>query len=282
MLRKCLFPVAGYGTRFLPATKVMPKEMLPILDKPLVQYGIEEAVEAGMTRMCFVTGQSKRSIEDHFDRNLELDLHIQGSERAESLTKLNSLLETCQFTYIRQIEQLGLGHAIKVGEALVGQEPFGVVLPDDFCIGNEDGVMSQLQKIYQEHRCSVLAVEEVPLNMTASYGIVDGKEIEPGLVEVEKLVEKPQPEEAPSNIAVIGRYILTPDIFEDLAHIGKGVGGEFQLTDAIAKLAKKSRVLAYRFAGRRFDCGSLDGFVAATNFTYQTRFGSTPDLPSDH
>lgn len=276
MLRKCLFPVAGYGTRFLPATKVMPKEMLPILDKPLVQYGIEEAAEAGLNQICFVTGQAKRAIEDHFDRNMELDDHLAGTERANTLLSLNELITGCQFTYTRQAEQLGLGHAIKVGESLIGNEPFGVVLPDDFCIGNDVGVMSQLKSIFQEHQCTVIAVEEVPMDRTASYGIIRGHQISSSLYEVEKLVEKPAPESAPSNIAVIGRYILSPEVFGELATINKGVGGEYQLTDAISNLAQNSRVLALKFDGCRFDCGSLAGFVAATNYSFRCRFGTAP------
>ena len=271
MIKKCVLPVAGYGTRFLPVTKVLPKEMLPILDKPLVQYGIEEAEQAGLTQICFVTGQSKRAIEDHFDRNLDLDVHLQGTERATALNTLNDLIEKCQFTYTRQVNQLGLGHAIKVSQSLVGNEPFGVILPDDFCVSGDLGVMEQLKQIYSQHRCSVIAVEEVQPEQTASYGIIKGEAIDAGLFRVNDLVEKPQPNDAPSNTAVIGRYILTPEIFDELEQISRGIGGEYQLTDALARVARKSRVLALEFSGKRFDCGSLEGFVEATNYCYNAR-----------
>lgn len=271
MIRKCVLPVAGYGTRFLPATKVLPKEMLPVLDKPLVQYGVEEAEEAGLTQICFVTGQAKRAIEDHFDRNVDLDLHLEGTERASTLNTLNDLIEKCQFTYTRQIKQLGLGHAIKMSQSLVGDESFGVILPDDFCVNTEAGVMKQLMKVYDNHQCTVIAVEDVLPEQTASYGIIKGKEVQSDLFRVDDLVEKPLPDVAPSNTAVIGRYVLTAEIFEELEHISPGIGGEYQLTDALARVARKSRVLALKFSGKRFDCGSLEGFVNATNYCYASR-----------
>lgn len=271
MIKKCVLPVAGYGTRFLPVTKVLPKEMLPILDKPLVQYGIEEAEKAGLTQICFVTGQSKRAIEDHFDRNVDLDVHLQGTERATALNTLNDLIEKCQFTYTRQVNQLGLGHAIKVSQSLVGNEPFGVILPDDFCVSSDLGVMEQLMRVYSQYQCSVIAVEDVQPEQTASYGIIKGEEIEKNLVRVDDLVEKPQPSQAPSNTAVIGRYILTPEIFDELEHISRGISGEYQLTDALARVARSTQVLALKFRGKRFDCGSLEGFVEATNYCYNAR-----------
>jgi UTP--glucose-1-phosphate uridylyltransferase len=268
MIQKCLFPAAGYGTRFLPATKAMPKEMLPVGTKPLIQYGVEEAMEAGMRNMAFVTGRGKRALEDHFDLNYELEHQIQGSSKEKLLSEIRHLIETCSFSYTRQNEMKGLGHAILTGYPLIGNEPFGVVLADDLCYNEEEGVLAQMVKLYEEHQCSIVAVMEVDPDQVHKYGVVAGEEIEPGLVRVSDMVEKPPKEKAPSNLAVIGRYILTPGIFEILRSTEPGFNGEIQLTDAILAQAKSGKVLAYRFKGERYDCGSIDGFVRATTEFY--------------
>ncbi len=269
MIKKCLFPAAGYGTRFLPATKAMPKEMLPILNKPLIQYGVEEAMEAGISDIAFVTGRGKRAIEDHFDKSYELEHQIEGTSKELYLKEINKIIEKCTFSYTRQIEMKGLGHAILTGETLIGNKPFGVILADDLCINSASiGVLSQMIKIYEKYKCSIVAIEEIDKSETNRYGIVDGKLIEDGVYIVSNMVEKPNPEDAPSNLAIIGRYILTPDIFEILKTTKAGVGGEIQITDALLSQAKKGMVLAYKFKGKRFDCGSIDGFVEATNHFY--------------
>lgn len=269
MIKKCLFPVAGYGTRFLPATKAMPKEMLPVLDKPLVQYAVEEALEAGLSDIGFVTGRGKRAIEDHFDISYELEHQIAGTDKESSLVAIRNLIESCTFSYTRQVEMQGLGDAILKGETLVGNSPFAVVLADDLCIGDTEGVLAQMVALYQKHQCSIVAVQEVPHDKTDSYGVVAGDQIEENLMRVSNMVEKPLPEEAPSNLAIIGRYILTPDIFDILRNTVAGKNNEIQLTDALLQQANEDRVLAYTFAGRRFDCGSVDGFVEATNYHYE-------------
>jgi UTP--glucose-1-phosphate uridylyltransferase len=269
MVSKCLFPVAGYGTRFLPATKAMPKEMLPILNTPLVQYGVEEAYEAGMRNIAFVTGRGKRAIEDHFDKTYELEDQISGTPKEKNLDDIRILIDECTFSYTRQIEMKGLGHAILTGENLIGNAPFGVILADDLCVGEPDAVMSQLVDKFNQHQCSVVAVEEVPHGEVHKYGVIAGEQIEQGLFLVNDMVEKPNPEEAPSNLAIIGRYILTHDIFDILRETPSGKGGEIQLTDALKTQASRGQVLAYRFKGRRFDCGSIEGFVEATNYFYQ-------------
>lgn len=269
MIKKCLFPVAGYGTRFLPATKAMAKEILPILDKPLVQYGVEEALEAGMTDIGFVTGRGKRAIEDHFDVSFELEHQIKGTGKEKALDGIRELIERCTFSYTRQIEMRGLGDAILKGRALVGDEPFGVVLADDLCFGNGPGVLLQMARLYRQFRCSIVAIEEVPQAETGSYGVIAGEALSDRLYRVTDMVEKPAPEDAPSNLAIIGRYILTPDIFEILEHTPPGKNGELQITDALREQARNGCVIAYRFDGRRFDCGSIPGYVAATNYCYQ-------------
>ncbi len=268
MIQKCLFPAAGYGTRFLPATKAMPKEMLPVGTKPLIQYGVEEAMEAGMRNMAFVTGRGKRALEDHFDLNYELEHQIQGSSKEKLLEEIRHLIESCSFSYTRQNEMKGLGHAILTGYPLIGNEPFGVVLADDLCYNEEEGVLSQMAKLYEKHQCSIVAVMEVDPDQVHKYGVVAGEEIEPGLVRVSNMVEKPTKEQAPSNLAVIGRYILTPGIFEILRSTEPGFNGEIQLTDAILAQARSGKVLAYRFKGERYDCGSIEGFVKATTEFY--------------
>ncbi len=269
MIRKCLFPAAGYGTRFLPATKAMPKEMLPILTKPLIQYGIEEALQAGMQNVAIVTGRGKRAIEDHFDTNYELEHLIDGTSKEAYLQEIRYLIEHCTFSYTRQIEMRGLGHAILTGEVLIGDEPFGVILADDLCSSDPDGVMRQMVKIYEKYRCSIVAIERVAPEETHKYGVIAGDEIEEGVFRVTDMIEKPSPEEAPSNLAIIGRYILTPDIFTILEKTPAGSGGEIQITDALLQQAKEGNVIAYEFKGDRYDCGSIDGFVAATNAFYQ-------------
>ena len=271
MLKKCLFPVAGYGTRFLPATKAMPKEMLPILDKPLIQYGVEEAADAGLTDICFVTGRGKRAIEDHFDINFELESSIAGTGKEEALAGIRSLIDQCSFSYTRQRQMLGLGHAILSGKRIVGDEPFGVILADDLCLtsADEPSVMRQMSALHEEYGCSIVAIEEVPADQVDRYGVIAGEAINENLIRVNDMVEKPERGQAPSNLAIIGRYILTPDIFDILERIPAGRNGEVQITDALLQQAQQGNVLAYKFKGRRIDCGSVEGFVEATNFCYQ-------------
>ncbi len=274
MIKKCLFPAAGYGTRFLPVTKAMPKEMLPILTKPLIQYGVEEAVEAGMDTMAIITGRGKRAIEDHFDISYELEHQIKGSSKEHLLTEIRDLIGKCTFTYTRQVEMKGLGDAILKGNALIGSEPFAVVLADDLCINqNGEGVLSQMVKLYDKYKCSIVAIMEVPKEETYKYGVIEGKEIEEGVYMISNMVEKPEPQDAPSNLAIIGRYILSDDIFEVIKDTKPGKNGELQITDALMNLAQKGMVLAYRFKGERFDCGSVDGYVEATNYLYDLEKG---------
>ncbi len=283
MIKKCLFPVAGYGTRFLPATKAMPKEILPILDKPLVQYGVEEALEAGLTDIGFVTGRGKRAIEDHFDVSYELEHQIRGTGKEKRLDGIRQLIEQCTFSYTRQSSMKGLGHAVLTGRNLIGDEPFGVVLADDLCFGDAgsggtadgEGVLAQMIRLYHQFRCSIVAIEEIPADQTHHYGVIAGEALSDSLFRVSTMVEKPAPEAAPSNLAIIGRYVLTPDIFTLLEQTEPGKNGEIQLTDALLKQAVDGGVIAYKFAGRRFDCGSLHGFVEATNYCYQRFYGET-------
>ena len=274
-IRKCLFPAAGYGTRFLPATKAMPKEMLPIVAKPLIQYGVEEALEAGLHQMAMVTGRGKRALEDHFDISYELEDQIEGSTKEALLAGIRSIIRRATFSYTRQIEMKGLGHAILTGESLIGAEPFAVILADDLCLNEDQGVLAQMVELYRKEQCSIVAVEEVPENETDKYGIVSGQALSDQVVQVESMVEKPDPTDAPTNLAVIGRYILTPDIFDILRDLPPGRNNEIQLTDALNQQAQAGRVLAYRFKGQRFDCGSIEGFVAATQQVYQSEFQSS-------
>jgi UTP--glucose-1-phosphate uridylyltransferase len=269
MIKKCLFPAAGYGTRFLPATKSMPKEMMPIVNKPLIEYGVEEAINAGMDGICVVTGRGKHSLMDHFDKNYELEHQISGTNKEELLEDVRELIDAAHFTYIRQREMKGLGHAILTGRELVGDEPFAVVLADDLCVNEEQGVLSQMVALYKQFRCSIVAVEEVPDNETHKYGVIAGEMIKDDLYRVDNMVEKPEPGTAPSNLAIIGRYILTPDIFEILETTEPGKGGEIQITDALLKQAQSGCVLAYKFKGKRFDCGSVEGYIEATNYCYE-------------
>lgn len=261
---KAVFPVAGLGTRFLPATKASPKEMLPVVDKPLIQYAVEEAVAAGITDMIFVTGRSKRSIEDHFDKAYELENELERRGKAETLDLVRRLLPSnINCIYIRQAEALGLGHAVLCAQPAIGNEPFAVLLADDLLDGDPP-VLKQMADAFHYYRCSVLGVQQVAPEETQNYGIVASKPVAEGLGQVSRIVEKPKPADAPSNLAVVGRYVLTPRIFHHLARIGKGSGGEIQLTDGIAALLAEEQVLAYSYKGRRYDCGSKLGYLEAT------------------
>ena len=267
MINKCLFPAAGFGTRFLPATKAVPKEMLPILTKPLLQYGVEEALSAGINNMAIVTGRGKRAIEDHFDSSFELEAQLKGSLKEHYLEDIKDVLEKATFTYVRQKEILGLGHAILTGKPLIGNEPFAVILADDLCDYDESSVMSQMVKIYEEYKCSIVAIEEVPINQTNKYGIISGDFLDSKkeIIKISNMVEKPDIEDAPSNLAIIGRYILTPDIFDILKKIKPSKNQEIQITDALLVQAKIGKVIGIKFKGKRFDCGSVNGYVEATN-----------------
>ncbi|MDD2828654.1 MAG: UTP--glucose-1-phosphate uridylyltransferase GalU [Sulfuricurvum sp.] len=265
----CLFPAAGYGTRFLPATKAMPKEMLPILTKPLIQYGVEEAMDAGMNTMAIVTGRGKRAIEDHFDVSYELEHQIKGTTKEKMLADIRHIIDKCTFAYTRQVEMKGLGHAILTGEPLVGNQPFAVILADDLCVNDSEGVLTQMVTLYNKYQCSIVAIEEINSKYTDKYGIIAGEEIENGIYRVNTMVEKPSPADAPSNLAIIGRYILTPDIFEILKNTKPGKSGEIQITDALMEQAKSGNVIAYKFQGKRYDCGSIDGYVQATVELYE-------------
>ncbi|EKO3488511.1 UTP--glucose-1-phosphate uridylyltransferase GalU [Vibrio fluvialis] len=272
MIKKCLFPAAGYGTRFLPATKSMPKEMMPVVNKPLIEYGVEEAIQAGMNEMCVVTGRGKHSLMDHFDKNYELEHQISGTSKESLLTDIRSLIDAASFTYIRQSEMKGLGHAILTGRPLVGENPFAVVLADDLCVNPEKGVLAQMVALYNQFRCSIVAVQEVPESETHKYGVIAGELIKDDIFRVDDMVEKPEPGTAPSNLAIIGRYILTPDIFDLIEQTEPGKGGEIQITDALLKQAKAGCVLAYKFKGQRFDCGSVEGYIEATNYCYENLY----------
>ena len=269
-ITKAVFPVAGLGTRFLPATKASPKEMLPIVDKPLIQYAAEEAIAAGATELIFITGRNKRSIPDHFDKSYELETELEAGGKTKMLDAVRSILPkgiTC--VYIRQAEALGLGHAVLCAKRVVGNEPFSVILADDLIDGNPP-VLQQMAELYEQQQSSILGVEDVLPAETASYGIVDSTVISANVSQLKGIVEKPQPEDAPSTLAVVGRYILTPRIFDCLENIKPGKGGEIQLTDAIAALMQYEKVLAYRFKGKRYDCGSKLGYVKA-NVEYALR-----------
>ena len=270
MIEKCLFPVAGYGTRFLPATKSTAKEMLPIVNKPLLQYGVEEALAAGMNNCAFVTGRGKRAIADHFDISYELEHQISGTSKEKYLKGIRGVIDQGIFTMVRQREMKGLGHAILTGEPLIGDQAFGVLLADDLCMNQEGaGVLQQMSELYNQFRCSIVAVMEVPEDQISAYGVIAGDAMGDGLYRVDKMVEKPAAEDAPSNLAVIGRYILTPDIFDIIRNTPPGRNGEVQITDALQAQAQNGCVIAYKFKGRRFDCGSVPGFVEATNFVYE-------------
>jgi len=268
MISKCLFPAAGFGTRFLPATKAVPKEMLPIINKPILQYGVEEALSAGITNIAIVTGRGKRSIEDHFDNAVELESQLKETSKEHYIKDIQSIIEKATFTYVRQKKMLGLGHAILTGEPLIGDNPFAVILADDLCINSDDGVLTQMLNVFNKHKCSVVAIEEVPKEDTNKYGIISGDLINGSndTFRVTDMIEKPDPKNAPSNMAIVGRYILTPDIFKILKTIKPDKSGEIQITDALLNQAKQGNVVAYKFKGQRFDCGSIRGFVKATNY----------------
>ena len=268
MIKKCLFPAAGYGTRFLPATKAVPKEMLPILTKPLLQYGVEEAMSAGINNMAIVTGRGKRAIEDHFDNSFEIEAQLNNTSKQQYLKEIQNIIDTATFTYVRQKEMLGLGHAILSGRPLIGNEPFAVILADDLCDDNDNGITLQMIEAYNKYQCSIIAIEEVPLNQVNKYGIISGPMIEgtKNHYQVNKMVEKPNLGEAPSNLGIIGRYILTPDIFDIIEATKPDKSGEIQITDALLTQAKKGKVVACKFKGKRFDCGTIDGYIKAINY----------------
>jgi len=276
MIKKCLFPAAGYGTRFLPATKAVPKEMLPILTKPLLQYGVEEALAAGIDTMAIVTGRGKRSIEDHFDNAFELESQLAGTPKEQYLKEIQTVIESATFTYVRQRQMLGLGHAILTGEPLIGNEPFAVILADDLCDCDEGAVLSQMKEVYNKYRCSIIAIEEIPMDKTNKYGVIAGNLVDGSddTYRVTDMVEKPDSKDAPTNMAIIGRYILTPDIFDILRNTKPGKGGEIQITDALLTQAKQGKIIAYKFKGKRFDCGSIEGYVEATNH-FAKQYGIT-------
>jgi UTP--glucose-1-phosphate uridylyltransferase len=265
-IRKAVFPVAGLGTRFLPATKAQPKEMLPIVDKPLIQYAVEEAYAAGVRHMIFVTGRNKRAIEDHFDTAYELENELEANNKHDLLKLVRSVPEDMDCSYVRQPRALGLGHAVLCAQPLVGNEPFAVLLADDLMTGVDGGpgVLTQMVNVFREKQTSLLAVQEVPLAHVKRYGIVAGQPAGERLMRVEKMVEKPSPEQAPSRMGVSGRYILTPGVFEHIRNNPRGAGGEIQLTDGIAKLIATEGVHAYSYDGKRYDCGSKLGFLEAT------------------
>jgi UTP--glucose-1-phosphate uridylyltransferase len=267
IIKKAVFPVAGLGSRFLPATKAQPKEMLPIVDKPLIQYAVEEAVAAGINEMIFITGRNKRAIEDHFDKAYELESELEAAGKQALLDVVRNVIPkniTC--IYIRQSEPLGLGHAVLCARPVVGNEPFAVLLADDFMdtAAGQKPVLAQMTDLYAYEQCSILAVQDVPRANTRQYGIVSSSSYRPDLELVSGIVEKPQPDEAPSTLAVVGRYVLSGSIFGYLENLGLGAGGEIQLTDGIAALMEHERVLAYRYAGQRYDCGSKLGYLKAT------------------
>lgn len=262
-VKKAVFPVAGMGTRFLPATKASPKEMLPVVDKPLIQYAVQEAVEAGATELIFITGRSKRAIPDHFDKSYELEAELEAAGKTEMLEMVKGIIpKNVSCIYIRQPQALGLGHAVLCAKPVVGDEPFSVILADDL-IHSKTSAVKQMVQMYEKHHSSVLGVEDVLPSETGSYGIVDAAKMEENLLKVNSIVEKPKPEKAPSTLAVVGRYVLSNRIFDCLEKTKPGKGGELQLTDAIAMLMESERVMAYRFAGKRYDCGSKLGFMQA-------------------
>lgn len=263
LVKKAIFPVAGLGTRFLPATKAQPKEMLPVVDKPLIQYAVEEAYAAGVREMIFVTGRHKRPIEDHFDMTYELEVALQNSGKDELLAVVRTVKpDDMECVYVRQSQALGLGHAVLCAQRLVGNHPFAVLLADDLMVGRPP-VLKQMVDQFEEWRASILAVQEVPPEHTRRYGIVAGTQINDRVIDLSRIVEKPAPEDAPSRLGVAGRYILTPGVFHEISSQARGVGGEIQLTDGIASLLRREKVFAYRYEGKRYDCGSKEGFLEA-------------------
>ncbi len=277
-IKKAVFPVAGMGTRFLPATKASPKEMLPVVDKPLIQYAAEEAVAAGIDTLVFVYGRTKNAIVDHFDKAYELERELQERNKTKMLELVRNIVPAhVDCVFIRQAEALGLGHAVLCAKPVINDEPFAVILADDLINFSDKPVLSQMVDVYNFQHSSVLGVERVPEDEVSSYGVVSGDQLKGGLIEVSGIVEKPPVEEAPSNLAVVGRYLLTPKIFQLLETTPRGAGGEIQLTDAIAKLLHEQRVLAYEFNGKRFDCGNKLGYLQA-----QVEFGlDHPEIGAD-
>ncbi len=267
-INKCLFPAAGYGTRFLPATKAVPKEMLPILTKPLLQYAVEEALEANIKNMAIVTGRGKRSIEDHFDDSIELEVQLKDTPKEFYLDTIRKVITSATFTYARQREMLGLGDAILTGQPLIGKEPFAVSLADDLCHIENNSILKIMIKIFKQYQCSIIAIQEVESNQVQNYGIIDGSPIKgtDNLYRINNMVEKPSQEDSPSNLAIIGRYILTPDIFKFIKQTNKDNSGEIQLTNSLLAQAKQGKVIAYKYTGKRFDCGSVKGYVEAINY----------------
>jgi len=263
LINKAIFPVAGLGTRFLPATKAQPKEMLPVVDKPLIQYAVEEAYAAGIREMIFVTGRSKRPIEDHFDMAYELEMELEAAGKSELLALVHQVKpDDMECVYVRQPKMLGLGHAVLCAERLVRNEPFAVLLADDLMVG-EKPILAQMVEQFEEWRASILAVQEVPAEHTRRYGIVAGTPVSERMMDITRIVEKPAPEVAPSRLGVAGRYILMPDVFTEIRSQPRGVGGEIQLTDGIAGLLRRQKVFAYTYEGKRYDCGSKEGFLEA-------------------
>ncbi len=264
-IRKAVFPVAGMGTRFLPATKANPKEMLPVVDKPLIQYAAEEAVMAGIDTLIFITGRHKRSIEDHFDKAYELETELKADGKNTMLNMVQNILPgDVKCIFIRQSEPLGLGHAVLCAEPVVGDEPFAVILADDLIYDQNHGCIEQMVKVYEKNQCGVVGVQEVEKEEVKSYGVISGSKMQDDLWKVDTFVEKPDPADAPSNIAVVGRYILESSIFDILENTERGAGDEIQLTDGLATQAKSEQVLAYKFQGTRYDCGSKLGYLEAT------------------
>lgn len=263
LINKAIFPVAGLGTRFLPATKAQPKEMLPVVDKPLIQYAVEEAYAAGVREMIFVTGRHKRPIEDHFDMTFELEVALENAQKHDLLEVVRSVKpDDMECIYVRQPQALGLGHAVLCAQRLVGNEPFAVLLADDLMVG-EKPILKQMVEQFADWRASILAVQEVPQEHTRRYGIVAGQLVNDRMMDITRIVEKPAPEAAPSRLGVAGRYLLTPGVFHEIANQPRGVGGEIQLTDGIAGLLRREKVFAYQYEGKRYDCGSKDGFLQA-------------------
>jgi UTP--glucose-1-phosphate uridylyltransferase len=265
LIKKAVFPVAGLGTRFLPATKANPKEMMPVVDKPLIQYAAEEAIAAGIKELIFVTSSSKRAIEDHFDKNYELECELERRNKQDMLDIVRGVLPAgVGCVYIRQPEALGLGHAVLCAKDVVGNSPFAVILADDLIDGNEGGCLAQMSAQFEKYQSSILGIEKVSSEETEKYGIIESEGFDNHIGKVKAIVEKPKPKDAPSNLGVVGRYILTPTIFQMLEQTEKGAGGEIQLTDAIAKLLQQETVMAYLFEGKRYDCGSKMGYLQAT------------------
>jgi UTP--glucose-1-phosphate uridylyltransferase len=263
-IRKAIFPVAGLGTRFLPATKASPKEMLNVVDKPLIQYAAEEAIASGVTELIFVTGRSKRSIEDHFDKSYELEEELEAKNKTDLLAIVRQVKPShVNCVYVRQPEALGLGHAVSCAKSLIGDEPFAVILADDL-LDNNPPVLSQMISLYQHYQSSVVAVEVIAPEQSSSYGVVSGRVFDQGLTKMDGIIEKPAPKDAPSNLGVVGRYIFTPEIFTHIHNLKPGSGGEYQLTDAIQTLLKDQLVLAYEYEGVRYDCGNKLGYLKAT------------------